>query len=114
MPDNYICDCDKQSEGNNRGWGAGAGGKTCPKAPDSAGFHQSSADQEVPKLGEWGGLEHRTPAQGAGHGTCKRRLGGVPGTPMPELSHQPCKPSLWEPAPKHSITMETTYPSGAH
>lgn len=72
---------------------------------------QSSADQEVPKLGPGGGLEHRTPAQGAGHGTYKRSLEGVPGTPVPELSHQPCTPSLWEPAPKHSITMETTYPS---
>ena len=36
----------------------------CPKAPDSAGLHRSSADQEVPKLGEAGGLEHRMPARG--------------------------------------------------
>lgn len=36
----------------------------------------------------------------------------MPSAHVPELSHQPCKPSSWEPAPKHSIAMATTYPSG--
>ena len=73
----------------------------------------SSADQEVPKIGGQGwGAGAQDASSGGRSWHLQRSLGGVPGSHMPKLSYQPCKPSQWEPAPKHSITMVTTYPAG--
>lgn len=52
-----------------------------------------------------------SPGRGGKSPDLQSGLGGVPGTPVPGLSHRPCKLSRWEPASKHSITMATTYPA---